>query len=96
MCQNIVKKRHICSLHLDNVTIYRGRSTANTMVQVIELMSEEKKCIYCNTAFSRAQFPRTFNRMITCGAALCAQRRRVELWHNRYEQWKQTRNTVVG
>ncbi len=43
-----------------------------------------KICQYCNSKFFRLDFPRSFDRMVTCGTVECEGKRRKELWRNRF------------
>jgi len=46
---------------------------------------EVKICIYCNRGFDRSDFPKSFDRMITCGSVACIGKRRRELFNKRLE-----------
>ncbi len=50
--------------------------------EVIKLKTKE--CRYCKKRFSDIDFPRSFERMITCGSIECMGKRRRELWEKRY------------
>jgi hypothetical protein len=40
--------------------------------------TETKSCKYCGKEFTRADFPRSFDRMITCASPECMGKRRHE------------------
>lgn len=53
--------------------------------------SDLKLCKYCNEKFYRIDFPRCFDRMITCGNVECEGKRRKELWLKKYNKMMKTR-----
>ncbi|MBS3097421.1 hypothetical protein J4209_01350 [Candidatus Woesearchaeota archaeon] len=46
-------------------------------------ITDFKKCVYCNCYFSRMDFPKTFDRQLTCGCVVCEGIRRKELFKKR-------------
>ncbi len=55
---------------------------------VSENFRDIKTCVICGEEFSRIDFPRSFNRMVTCGTSKCAGERRKAKWKERYEVYK--------
>lgn len=55
------------------------------------MTNDAKKCMICGSMFSRIDFPRCFDRMITCGSAECEGKRRKQRWkklHPKYSKKK--------
>ena len=55
-----------------------GEDKSADFLEKWDLRMKKKKCIYCNMEFTDIDFPRTFERMVTCGSIECMQKRRQE------------------